>query len=474
MKERGEIGRFSAAVIKRMIEKLAKLRPAPITSVISMPPVLQGGTPTAPTGNYVDLDEADQFDALAEKASPVDADLLLLEDSAASGAKKKVQMANVGITDHGALTGLADDDHAQYPLSAGRAGGQTIIGGTAGGDYLDLKGVAADTLKTRIGANAFGLVDASGNTIVAVTGVTSTETVFNEKGDDINYRFEGAADANLIKVDAGTDRVGIGVASPAEKLDINGNLALAEQGTIASGAAGKAKLIATDQDYLAYRDSDGRARNLSFAAQKRLMQCLANIGRTDFADVGFFTASTLNFAFMNIDDADGPLVQFQANNTGSSPAGLVSGEALTYRAWEPEFVARIKTGASVADVRIWIGLFSGDPMGGSSPAVHLAAFRFDTGAGDSNWTACTKDGSTLQTNDTGVAVAADTAYDLRIEYDGTNFYFWVNDAALILEASNLPGATTGLYVYAEVANLASFPPPADKYLSISRWALLHK
>jgi hypothetical protein len=34
-----------------------------------------------------------------------------------------------GATDHGALTGLADDDHAQYPLLVGRSGGQDLYGG---------------------------------------------------------------------------------------------------------------------------------------------------------------------------------------------------------------------------------------------------------------------------------------------------------------------------------------------------------
>ncbi len=43
-----------------------------------------------------------------------------------------------GVTDHGALTGLGDDDHTQYALLAGRAGGQTLNGGTAAGDDLNL------------------------------------------------------------------------------------------------------------------------------------------------------------------------------------------------------------------------------------------------------------------------------------------------------------------------------------------------
>jgi len=43
-----------------------------------------------------------------------------------------------GSDDHGALTGLSDDDHPQYLLLAGRSGGQTAIGGTGAGDNLVL------------------------------------------------------------------------------------------------------------------------------------------------------------------------------------------------------------------------------------------------------------------------------------------------------------------------------------------------
>jgi hypothetical protein len=43
-------------------------------------------------------------------------------------------------TDHGTLSGLTDDDHTQYALLAGRAGGQTLRGGTAASEVLTLQG----------------------------------------------------------------------------------------------------------------------------------------------------------------------------------------------------------------------------------------------------------------------------------------------------------------------------------------------
>lgn len=50
-----------------------------------------------------------------------------------------------GATDHGALTGLTDDDHTIYSLLAGRATGQTITGGTAASDKLTLRSTSNGT-----------------------------------------------------------------------------------------------------------------------------------------------------------------------------------------------------------------------------------------------------------------------------------------------------------------------------------------
>jgi len=48
-------------------------------------------------------------------------------------------VANGNTIGHAVLTGLAADDHTQYALLAGRAGGQTLIGGTGAGDDIHLQ-----------------------------------------------------------------------------------------------------------------------------------------------------------------------------------------------------------------------------------------------------------------------------------------------------------------------------------------------
>lgn len=47
--------------------------------------------------------------------------------------------------DHGTISGLGDDDHTQYLLLAGRAGGQSIIGGTAASNNLTLESTSHGT-----------------------------------------------------------------------------------------------------------------------------------------------------------------------------------------------------------------------------------------------------------------------------------------------------------------------------------------
>lgn len=69
----------------------------------------------------------------------------------------QAKAASDGITDHGELDGRSDDDHSQYGLLGGRAGGQIFIGGTGPGDDLYLRssshGTKGDILLTDTGGN---------------------------------------------------------------------------------------------------------------------------------------------------------------------------------------------------------------------------------------------------------------------------------------------------------------------------------
>lgn len=92
-----------------------------------------------------------------------------------------------GTLDHGlAIIGLADDDHVQYSLLAGRATGQVLIGGTAAGDTLKLQSTSHAT---------------KGKVLFGLAGTTAY--------DDVN------------------ERIGIGTASPSARLHLYNGASLA-------------------------------------------------------------------------------------------------------------------------------------------------------------------------------------------------------------------------------------------------------
>jgi len=97
-------------------------------------------------------------------------------------------------------------------------------------DQIDIKIAGADDFQFT--ANTF--TAQSGSTIAAqaLTATTITATgdisfnggdfVFNESGASKDFRVEGDSDANLLLADGSADRVGIGLATPLAKLDVNG------------------------------------------------------------------------------------------------------------------------------------------------------------------------------------------------------------------------------------------------------------
>lgn len=86
-----------------------------------------------------------------------------------------------GVTDHGALTGLSDDDHTQYALLAGRSSGQTLTGGTASGDDLVLRSTTNAT------KGDVSIQDQGGNVIIGGAATASTLRFMEPSGSGSNY-----------------------------------------------------------------------------------------------------------------------------------------------------------------------------------------------------------------------------------------------------------------------------------------------
>ena len=91
---------------------------------------------------------------LTELTAAASDDYLEIVDTSAN-TSKKISRENLigggggstGVTDHGALTGLGDNDHPQYLLTTGKAADSNRLNGQLGSWYLSTTGKAADSNK---------------------------------------------------------------------------------------------------------------------------------------------------------------------------------------------------------------------------------------------------------------------------------------------------------------------------------------
>ena len=88
--------------------------------------------------------------------------------------------------------------------------------------------------------------------------------MFNESGGANDFRIEGVTDANLLVSDASADNVGIGVAAPSSKLDVNGDIEISSTGAIYIGdpnTTGSWRII-IDAGGLHFEKYDGASWNM--------------------------------------------------------------------------------------------------------------------------------------------------------------------------------------------------------------------
>jgi hypothetical protein len=69
-----------------------------------------------------------------------------------------------------------------------------------------------------------GTLGVTGATTLSAPLTVNSSAVFNEGSADADFRVESDGNANMVFVDASTDRVGIGYASPTKTLDVNGEV----------------------------------------------------------------------------------------------------------------------------------------------------------------------------------------------------------------------------------------------------------
>lgn len=118
--------------------------------------------------------------------------------------------------------------------------------------------------------------------------------------------------------------------------------------------------------------------------------------------------------------------------TGSAIAGVFAAGGASSQEW----LVRIEDLSDGTDRYTFdVGLF-----GAQTLAVDAIRFRYADNVSAGNWTVDTISASTSTTTDSGVAVAADTWYKLRIDINaaGSSITFYVNDVLVATHTTNIP------------------------------------
>ena len=153
------------------------------------------------------------------------------------------------------------------------------------------------------GADLLNIVQGGSNKKLTVANLFAnldTPVIINESGGDQDTRVEGLNDNNLLYVDASTDRVGVGVATPSQKLDVAGNLAVSS-GTLflsqtAQSATGTSTADLTKQttEYALSSGSDASSLANGTVGQVKIFTVVSGSGScvlTPTTANGFTTAT---------------------------------------------------------------------------------------------------------------------------------------------------------------------------------------
>jgi hypothetical protein len=203
--------------------------------------------------------------------------------------------------------------------------------------------------------------------------------------------------------------------------------------------------------------SQGENRQMPFGKEMidgdgsmRYWKIQQNAALTTLINTGFDTAPTAvgTATVVNVTTGEGQFIQYLSAAIAGSNGGVVATAFnQTQRIYEPIYDLGIRTPATITNGRWWFGLFSGDPMGSATPALHYMGFRFDTAVDGTTFRCVTDDGSGVPTvTNSTVTFVGTTSFRLRIIVNagaGT-IRFFINGTERAVHTTTLPGATTDL------------------------------
>lgn len=157
-------------------------------------------------------------------------------------------------------------------------------------------------------------------------------------------------------------------------------------------------------------------------------------------------------------DADGRWAEYlttPADDDRNMPSALS-----IWRDHLPDIIWHIKT-VSTASVRYWIGLWDdsgADILDSATPAIHMVGFRYDSAvdSGNGHWRCVSNDGGVTPTvTDSGVLIAINTVYDMRIVVGASNIKFYINGVLVATHTTDLPNTGVDLTTVCGVKRLGA-------------------
>lgn len=154
------------------------------------------------------------------------------------------------------------------------------------------------------GADLFTLVQGGSNKKITITNFLAnlnSAVIVNSNGADQDTRISGDNDNNLLFTDASADKVGIGTSTPAEKLDVAGNLAISNgflsfsqtpQGATGNAAASVSTSIT---NFTLSSGSDSLSLATGTTGQVKIINVIAGAGSVSInvaTRVGFTTVNS--------------------------------------------------------------------------------------------------------------------------------------------------------------------------------------
>jgi len=154
------------------------------------------------------------------------------------------------------------------------------------------------------GADLFTLVQGGSNKKITITNFLAnlnSAVIVNSNGADQDTRISGDNDNNLFFTDASADKVGIGTSTPAEKLDVAGNLTISNgflsfsQTPQAATGNAAASLSTAITNFTLSSGSDSLSLAAGTTGQVKIINVIAGAGSVSInvaTRVGFTTVNS--------------------------------------------------------------------------------------------------------------------------------------------------------------------------------------